>query len=215
MKIIVLVSTIFLLLVIFVILVFPEIYASHLSNTLAFIGSITALVSVIWTQYNKTLEEKNKIEQFREEKKFQLSKEKYQELTNKKIDLFNELSILIRDFFDNFHKIGVSYPDEATLTEYDFYDSFYKNLIKKIEPNILLINDETYEFYKTIKNRYNKLESQVYTKYQYKEELESQEQWEGINEERRNFFQIEKDNILKLIELLEKEINHIRKKINS
>lgn len=215
MKIMVLVTTIFLSLMIFIILVFPEIYATHLSNTLAFIGSITALISVIWTQYNKTLEEKNKIEQFREEKKFQLSKEKYQELTNKKIDLFNELSILIRDFFDNFHKIGVSYSDEATLTEYDFYDSFYKNLIKKIAPNILLINDETYEFYKEIKDRYNKLESQVYSKYQYKEELEPREQWEGIDEERKVFFQTEKNNILKLIELLEKEIKDIRKKINS
>lgn len=192
MKIMVLVTTIFLSLMIFIILVFPEIYATHLSNTLAFIGSITALISVIWTQYNKTLEEKNKIEQFREEKKFQLSKEKYQELTNKKIDLFNELSILIRDFFDNFHKIGVSYSDEATLTEYDFYDSFYKNLIKKIAPNILLINDETYEFYKEIKDRYNKLESQVYSKYQYKEELEPREQWEGIDEEEKFFFKLKK-----------------------
>ena len=76
MKIIVFASTIFLLLIIFIILVFPEIYASHLSKTLAFIGSITALLSVVWTQFNKTLEEKNKIEQFKEEKKFQLSKEK-------------------------------------------------------------------------------------------------------------------------------------------
>ena len=59
MKIIVFTTTIFLLLIIFIILVFPEIYASHLSNTLALIGSLTALVSVIWTQYNKTLEEKN------------------------------------------------------------------------------------------------------------------------------------------------------------
>ncbi|MDD3009340.1 MAG: hypothetical protein PHQ70_10795 [Arcobacter sp.] len=215
MKIIVLVSTIFLFLIIFIILVFPEIYASHLSNTLAFIGSITALLSVVWTQYNKTLEEKNKIEQFREEKKFQLSKEKYQELTNKKIDLFNELSILFMNFFDNFHQIGVdkSVYNESTLKEWEHYKNFYEKLIKLIDLNILLIDNETYELYKTIKDKYNKLEFPINTKYEYSN-LDNEEQSLAINEDRESFYLSEKNNIIKLIELLEKEINDIRKKLN-
>lgn len=216
MKIIVFTTTIFLLLIIFIILVFPEIYASHLSNTLAFIGSITALVSVIWTQYNKTLEEKNKIEQFREEKRFQLSKEKYQELTNKKIDLFNELSSLFMNFFDNFHKIGVdkSAYNEPTLKEWEHYKIFYEKLIKLIDLNILLIDNETYKFYKIIKDKYNKLESTIYTKYD-NSLLDDEEQFHAISEDKELFYLSEKDNILQLIELLEKGINHIRKKINS
>lgn len=216
MKIIVFASTIFLLLIIFIILVFPEIYASHLSNTLAFIGSITALLSVVWTQFNKTLEEKNKIEQFKEEKKFQLSKEKYQELTNKKIDLFNELSSLFMNFFDNFHKIGVdkSAYNESTLKEWEHYKIFYEKLIKLIDLNILLIDNETYEFYKIIKDKYNKLESTIYTKYEYSF-LDDEEQSQAINEDKESFYLNEKDNILKLIELLEKEIKDIRKKLNS
>jgi hypothetical protein len=120
------------------------------------------------------------------------------------------------NFFDNFHKIDVdkSAYNEPTLKEWEHYKIFYEKLIKLIDLNILLIDNETYKFYKIIKDKYNKLESTIYTKYD-NSLLDDEEQFHAISEDKELFYLSEKDNILQLIELLEKEINHIRKKINS
>jgi|GEM_PF-4522504 len=76
-----------LLLIIFIALIMPENLNQHISQVIALIGTLSALVSVVWTQYNKSQEEANKQEQFKLEKKHQISKEKYQELFNRKIEL--------------------------------------------------------------------------------------------------------------------------------
>ncbi len=141
---------IFLFLLILIALIMPEQLDKHLSQVIAFIAVLTGLVSVIWTQYNKKIEEDNKRIQAKEDKKHQISKEKYQQLFEQKIDLYNNLYSLSLKYKQDLQDIGrEDYEFDANgseayfqITEEDICFNTFKEIKTLIEKNIFVTSEE-------------------------------------------------------------------------
>ena len=90
----------------------------HYKALIAVIGGLTGLLGVVFTFYSKSQDSKLKLlemelkkEQFLEDKKHQITKEKYQELFAKKIELYINLQQELYSYYDNILNIGREYFD--------------------------------------------------------------------------------------------------------
>ncbi len=148
-------ASIFILIVllfslILVALIMPEQLDKHLSQVIAFIAALTGLVSVIWTQYNKKVEEDNKRIQAEEDKKHQISKEAHQKLFEQKINLYDTLYTLSLKYKKDLQDVGREvydrdeYGDEIynQITNEDICIKTFEAIKDLIEGNIFVTSEE-------------------------------------------------------------------------
>ena len=112
----------------------------HYKALIAIIGGLTGLLGVVFTFYSKSQDSKLKLlemelkkEQFLEDKKHQITKEKYQELFAKKIELYINLQQELYSYYDNILNVGREYFD---IDEWG-RDSYTKITEKKVIVDLL------------------------------------------------------------------------------
>lgn len=177
-----------LFIIIFIALIMPEDLNQHISQVIALIGTLSALVSVIWTQYNKSQEEANKQEQFKLEKKHQISKETYQKIFDKKIDLYQSLYSEIHKFKKQVYEIGKYFEDrddygEFTMEQLTIEDvniTALLKIFKLIDDNHFLVSIELMENYQKIYDLYRKSTQEFEFMYDVGAIDNPKEQWEQI-----------------------------------
>lgn len=143
------------LLIVLLTVLLPENYDKYISQVIALVSSLTALVSIIWTQYNKSVEEYNKEKQFELDKKHQISKEKYQKLFEQKIDVYQKLYSEINKFKKQSYNVGryIDKIDEygdidpQELKEEDVSIETLEKLFKHIGENHFVISNKMMEKY--------------------------------------------------------------------
>jgi len=214
---IILITLAFLVVIILMAIVKPE---NNITQITALVGTLTALVSVIWTQYNKNIEETNKQKQFELDKKNQITKETYQKLFEDKMKLYKELHSNLfnykiklidvgRDIY-NFDEDG-SYHE--TITEEAITIQHFKDLLSTLKKNSFIISNEIEDIYKILYIAYKQKESQFDNilevgAYNDDENLRTENQ--RLNKE---LFAEHQKNINKLVEQLECEIKIIKTEI--
>jgi len=160
---------VFLLIIIFTALIMPNYLDNHISQVVSLIGVLTALVSIIWTQYNKSIEERNKASQYESEKKHQITKEKYQELFTKKIEIYTSLHKELYAYEDNLLNVGREDIDvnefgkifSSTITNRDVFIKFFLSLDELFKNNLFVISNDLETKYKKIKKAYSKSENYI------------------------------------------------------
>lgn len=210
----------FLLLIIFVALILPEQLDKHISQVIALVGTFTALVSVIWTQYNKKLEEENKFKLLEYDKKHQISKDTYQKLFDEKISIYKSLYEELLKYRKRLADIGeqdydVNSQGEMVFTEVSTEEvniSTLRNILSIIEKNIFLISSKAEIIYNELSHSYRLKENE----FQFMlEEVIAGEQ-EAIvesNKSDKSFFEAHQKKINELFNQIETEIRAMKKEI--
>lgn len=206
-----------LLIIIFIALIMPESLDKHISQIITLLGALSGLVTVIWTQYNKSIEEKNKLKQFELEKKHQISKEKYQELFNKKIDVYQYLYLEVNKFNKQLHDLGRYIDirdkyDDITMEEVKIEKicvKTLKNIFKIIEKNYFVISNELMELYKEVYKHYKNERKDFDTKNDFGV-LDNEEEYEEYNKIVIAFYNKNKSLINNFFNLIESETKEIK-----
>ncbi len=211
---------IFLLLIILIALLVPEQFDTHLSQVIALVGTLTALVSVVWTQYNKNIEEQNKFKQFELEKKHQISKEKYQELFSDKINVYKGLYDELLKYKKRLAEIGKEDYDidsdgnmiytEVTAEHVNI--STLRNIFSVIEQNIFIISVDIEDIYSELFVSYQSKENEF--NWLFQNEISTEGEARDVDKKLdQKFFVDHKNFIDKLFLQIENEIKEMKKKI--
>ena len=151
---------IFILLVVGVVVIL-FITTDKYDKVLAFIGAITALISVLFT----TIVNNNRINLEREKIQLQvtenITKDTYRELFNKKIALYQELNKRVSKYFDkvnsaifdDYYEEQGMYINRVHNEETIFMDEI-REMIKLLKDNELLVSKEIYAHYSTLNDLY-------------------------------------------------------------
>ena len=134
---------------------------------LAFIGAITALVSVLFT----TIVNNNRINLEREKIQLQatenITKDTYKDLFNKKIKLYQELNSKVSEHYNKVNsamfdepymengELISNYPTEETIFMKDI-----GSIIKLLKDNELLVSKEIYTYYDSLNVIYLEIQKQ-------------------------------------------------------
>jgi len=151
---------IFILLVVGVVVIL-FITTDKYDKVLAFIGAITALISVLFT----TIVNNNRINLEREKIQLQvtenITKDTYRELFNKKIALYQELNKRVSKYFDKVNSaIFDDYYEEQGMyihrvhNEETIFMDEIREMIKLLKDNELLVSKEIYAHYSTLNDLY-------------------------------------------------------------
>ena len=143
----------------------------HYKAIIAIIGSLTGLLALGITFYSKyrdsNIKDKElelKKEQFDLEKKHQISKEKYQELFEQKIDVYKNLYSEIHKFKKQLYEVGKYFDGEDeygrhTMDELKVEDvniATLQMIFKEIQNNHFVISNELMITYEKIYDLYRK-----------------------------------------------------------
>jgi len=209
-----------LVIIIILALVMPESYDKHISQVMALVGSLTALVSVTWTQYNKYTEEKNKFKLAEYDKKHQISKDTYQKLFDKKITVYKNLYDELLKYKKRLTEIGkqdydVDSRGEMIYTEISAEDvniSTLTNIFSIIEKNIFLISPEIEEIFEELSIAYKQKENEFEWLLEevIGDEYEAREENSKLD---KKFFKEHQKNINQLFRQIEIEIKDMKKEI--
>ncbi|WP_152054590.1 hypothetical protein [Aliarcobacter butzleri] len=204
-----------------------EFLISNYKEIIALIGSLTGLLGLIATIYykfrdsnikDKELEIKER--QYDDNKKYQLSKEKYQELVSKKIEMLENISLILVQHDKDKSMINISDYDvdndgkgiDLTIKEENLMIDTFEKIDNVLEKNQLLIANETQEIYQQIKDsllnqnaEYLNFKNNISNNY---EEIQ-----DAYKDKNKNFYKQHKDELHKLLKLLNQEIQKVRKEI--
>ena len=160
-----------------------------------------------------------KSEQFKEDKKHQITKEKYQELFTKKIEFYTTIHKELYDFHrqilhvgkEQFERVGrEGNYEKIEITQQDVVLKVWKSINKIFQDNLFLISNEVEKQYQKILLGYEDylvgLSEAEYYRYMSDEESYN----EVYNDFMLGFFTEYKQDINLLIEILEKEIKIIK-----
>ncbi len=209
-----------LVIIIILALVMPESYDKHISQVIALVGSLTALISVTWTQYNKHIEEKNKFKLAEYDKKHQISKDTYQKLFDEKITVYKNLYDELLKYKKRLTEIGkqdydVDSRGEMIYTEVSAEDvniSTLTNIFSIIEKNIFLISPKVEEIFEELSIAYKQKENEF--EWLLEEiignEHEAREENSKLD---KKFFKEHQKNINQLFKQIEIEIKDMKKEI--
>lgn len=198
----------------------PDSLDKHIAQVMALIGAITALISVVWTQYNKSIEEKNKQKQFELEKKHQISKETYQKLFEEKIKVYKNLYEELLKYKKRLADIGKQNYDinnrgKILILEVSTEDvniSTLRNILGIIEKNIFIISPGVEKIFNKLMYSFQLKENEF--KFMLQEVVndvdEAREESKRID---RSFFEKHQKDINKLLEEIEKEIQQMKEEI--
>ena len=141
----------------------------HYKEIVVLTGSFTGLLGLIITFYSKyrdsAIKEKElelKKEQLALEKKYQITKETYQKLFEKKIQVYERLYSSINKFKKQLHNVGMYFDSEdaygrhtlETLTVEDVSISTLKEVFKEIQDNHFLISNGLMKEYEKLYDLY-------------------------------------------------------------
>ena len=162
------ISIVLLALIIFAALIMPETFDKHMSQVISLVGTLSALVSVIWTQYNKNVEENNKQKQFELDKKYQISKQAYQELFEEKIKLYRSLNKISLNWQAKLFEVGrefYNFNDEEgsykeVIQEGDITIEYLKSFFELLHDKEFLLSDDIEKLYNKLYLSYKKHESE-------------------------------------------------------
>ena len=209
-----------LVIIIILALVMPESYDKHISQVMALVGSLTALVSVTWTQYNKHIEEKNKFKLAEYDKKHQISKDTYQKLFDEKITVYKNLYDELLKYKKRLTEIGkqdydVNSYGQMIYTEVSAEDvniSTLTNIFSIIEKNIFLISPEVEEIFEELSIAYKQKENEFEWLLEeiIGDEHEAREENSKLD---KKFFKEHQKNINQLFKQIEIEIKDMKKEI--
>lgn len=188
-------------------------------KVLAFIGAITALISVVFT----TIVNNNRISLEREKIQLQvtenITKDTYKDLFNKKILLYQELKLRVSKYFDKVNSaIFDDYYEEQGMhinrvhNEETIFMEEIKEMLDLLKNNELLVSKEIYAYYSTLNELYLliKKEFDVFVEF----EFASPEDYENEREKVSKLFY---ENANQKFELfrnqLDRELDIIREKI--
>lgn len=196
----------------------------HYKAIIAVIGSLTGLLALGITFYSKyrdsnikDQELELKKEQFNLEKKHQISKEKYQELFEQKIDVYKKLYSQINKFRKQLYDVGRYFEgrdeyNEFTMEELTIEDvniTTLKNIFQEIEDNHFAISNKLMESYQDIYDLYKKSTQEFTFMYDVGaiDHEEAKEKWEEI---KNKFYEDYKTNIDKFFNQIDLEIKEIK-----
>lgn len=211
---------IFILLIILLALIMPENYDKHISEVMALIGSLTALISVMWTQYNKSLEERNKLSMFKLEKSHQISQEVYQELFKNKLFIYKNLYDELIKYKKRLTEIGKEDYDMdsngeviySEITKEDINILTLKSIFSIVEKNIFVISLEIEDILSNLMISYQSKENEFDWLFQNGISTEH----EAIDTNKKldkKFFIEHQKQISKLFNQIESEIKQMKKEI--
>ena len=211
---------VFLLMIILIALILPEQFDKHLSQVIALVGTLTALVSVAWTQYNKKIEEENKFKLAEYDKKHQISKETYQKLFDEKISVYKGLYNELLKYKKRLADIGKENYDidsqgEMIFTEVTVEDvsiSTLRDIFSIIEKNIFLISPKVEKIYSDLSHTYRKKENafEFMLNNVISTEGEARDENDRLD---KKFFEEHQNKIKDLFKQIECEIKEMKKEI--
>ena len=211
---------VFLLIIILVALILPEQFDKHLSQVIALVGTLTALVSVVWTQYNKKIEEENKFKLAEYDKKHQISKETYQKLFDEKISVYKGLYNELLKYKKRLADIGKENYDidsqgEMIFTEVTVEDvsiSTLWDIFSIIEKNIFLISPKVEKIYSDLSHAYRGKENAF--KFMLDNVISTEGEARDENDRLdKKFFEEHQNKIKDLFKQIECEIKEMKKEI--
>lgn len=186
---------------------------------LAFIGAITALVTVVFT----TIVNNNRISLEREKIQLQvtenITKDTYKNLFNKKIQLYQELNIKMSEHYNKVNsaifdepyiengELISNYPTEETIFMEDV-----GSIIKLLKDNELLVSKDIYAYYETLNIIYLEIKKQldIFTEF----ETFAPDDYYEANKKYSELFHENAESKFKMLQVqLEKELDLIRDKI--
>ncbi len=208
-----------LVLLIFTALIMPEQLDRHFSQVIAFVAALTGLVSVIWTQYNKKIEEDNKRIQAEEDKKYQISKETYQKLFEQKIKLYEKLYTQINKFKKQLYDVGKYFntvdsygrQDMEKLTVEDVSVSALQEIFNSIQENHFVVSNELMDSYLKLYDLYRNHTAEfdfMYDVGAYGHPDEIKSEWGKI---RNKFYEKYKNTIDEFFNQIEQDTREMKK----
>ncbi len=198
----------------------------HSKEIIAFMGGLTGLFGVIVTIYSKkrdsVIREKElelKQEQLALEKKYQITKETYQKLFEKKIQVYERLYSSVNKFKKQLHNVGMYFESEdeygrhtmEALTVEDVSISTLKEVFKEIQDNHFLISNGLMKEYEKLYDLYKEHTKEFefildVGAYGSPDELDAE--WAKV---RDSFYSKYKDVIDSFFKKIEKEIEEMKK----
>ncbi|MDN5081976.1 hypothetical protein [Aliarcobacter butzleri] len=204
-----------------------DLIINNYKEIIALIGSLTGLLGLIATIYykfrdsnikDKELEIKER--QYDDNKKYQLSKEKYQELISKKIEMLEKISLILVQYDKDKSMINIPDGDvehngkwvDSTIKEEKLMIDTFRKIDNVLEKNQLLIANEIQEIYKQIKDSLLKQDAEYYD-FRINGSNNDEEIQDAYADKDKIFYKQHKDELHKLLELLNQEIQKVRKEI--
>ena len=196
-------------------------------EVIALIGCLTGFLGIFTTFYFKyrdsNIKEKEleiKEKQYDDNKKYQLSKEKYQELVSKKIEMLENISLILVQHNKDKSMVNISDCDvdddgkgiDLTITEENLIIDTFLKIDNVLEKNQLLIANEIQEIYQQIKDSLLNQDAEYYD-FKTNGSTNNQEIQDAYNQKNLIFYNKHKDKLHKLLELLNKEIQKVRKEL--
>ena len=189
---------------------------------IALIGCLTGFLGIFTTCYFKyrdsNIKEKEleiKEKQYDDNKKYQLSKEKYQELVSKKIEMLENISLILVQYNKDKPMVNISDNDidgDSTIKEEDLIIDTFLKIDDVLEKNQLLIANEIQEVYQQIKDGLLKQDAEYYD-FRTNVSSDNEEIIDAYKDKNLIFYAEHKDKLHKLLELLNKEIQKVRKEL--
>jgi hypothetical protein len=193
-----------------------------MTEIIGIVGSLTGLLGVCYSIYSKKRDADLKEKQFALEKRYKISKEKYQELMEEKIDLYIILHNLYLEFIKASQSIGRTKYDydcdenkmvrEEITKEKIIIDTFFK-LKNLIEKKPLLISEELEKLFLPMLKSYEKNKNIFDEMWDYGivDEFNSNKEWRKLV---RKFYEDNENNWNSFWAQLKKEIREMRNNLN-
>lgn len=196
-------------------------------EVIALIGCLTGFLGIFTTFYFKyrdsNIKEKEleiKEKQYDDNKKYQLSKEKYQELVSKKIEMLENISLILVQYNKDKSMINIPEYDvdddgkgiDLTIKEESLMIKTFEKIDNVLEKNQLLIANEIQETYQQIKDSLLNQDAEYYN-FSMNVSTDYKETIDAYKDKYQIFYNEHKNKLHKLLELLNKEIQKVRKEL--
>lgn len=197
----------------------------------AIIGSLTGLIvglcSAYWAYRSKKSDDHIKLkelaikeEQFKEEKKYQISREKYQKIFEDKIAVYKKLSVCLNQLDSELMLVGhlksvMDSDGEEDLKprkEEKIQIESLQKIFKTIEENMFVISNNVLSRYRDLKKYYIEHTEEIMDLYLVGA-YDSMDAYGHLDKKHREYYRIHKDHIKCLYESIIYETDQIKKDI--
>ncbi len=170
-----------------------------MENIASILGTLTGLVTVVWTFIDKN-----------NDRKHQISKDAYQKIFNRKL-------LIYRDIYDILNEYQQKIKSEKNISEYNEYRLEMEALEKifdKIKEQFFILSAEIESHYKKLYLEYKTANNAYYKEYGSFHMDPHGNMDFYYNEIKREFYDKNQQNIKNFLNTIEKEIQKERDKIN-
>ncbi len=184
---------------------------------------ITGVLGLVITLYSKVRDSNIKDKeleikkiQYLDNKKYQLSKEKYQELMSKKIEMLEKISVILVEYYKKIPFMGLSDGDvidgrlvDLTIKKENLALKTFLQIDGILELNQLLIPDSIQEIYQEIKEKLS-IQNADYENFN-DNSSDKDEIIDAYKDKDKKFYAKNKSSLELLFNLLKEEIQIVRK----